>query len=99
MITGSLPNQLVPHSITLMDSLSNDNVVGSFTGTRTKIECLKVLVILLERIKDILIPGICTLSNILDVKSRCRASLAQLSSGCKDNVIIDLAKRGMNALI
>lgn len=96
MITGSLPSQLVPHSINLMESLSSDKVLGMFTGTTMKIECLKLLVILLERIK---VQGTSTTAHFKsDTSLKCRASLVQLISECGDTVIIDLATRGKSAL-
>ena len=106
MLRGALAKRLLSHILKLLPALSSGGAIGEYVGTRAKLDTLRALVVLLERIKGKAISGALTahyqetgrLSNLKEVLSSCRSALSDLICRERRDDIVDLGKRGLQAL-
>ena len=52
MIQGSLPVRLEPHSLTILEAITSDDIIGNFAGVIIKREALRVLIHFLRRLDN-----------------------------------------------
>ncbi len=102
LIMGSLPRRLLSFIFVLLPKLSSQAVLGDLVGKRIRIECLKTLDVIFQRIKNHSINGAQTahfeetgrLCSGDDTMKRFKAALKELLvSSYSEKEVIDLAIR------